>query len=193
MNPVDDEAVIWATIGVQRLTRHESQDAILAFKKSEALTSGKTLKAELQLQQAIAMIDAGQPGPASAILLRLTSTSSTSFIGDRAKAVLAAMKLQNGSLAQGMNLLQSAIASCKQWPESESLRAQADYGLSYLMLGKEQRGISLLDHVHEQFMKRQEYDQANQCLWNIATYYEKTEQVQKLRDVRAKLKQMESL
>ncbi|WP_148618877.1 hypothetical protein [Mariniblastus fucicola] len=189
----NNEAVIWATIGIQRLKRHEAQNAILAFKKSEALISDKVLKSELQMQQALAMIDAGQPGPASAILLRLSSTNSASHIGDRAKAILATLKLQNGSLAQGMNLLQSAMPTCQQWPESERLRAQADYGLSYLMLGKESEGISLLDHVYEQFMKRDEYDQASQCLWNIATYYEKTQQPRKLRVAKAKLKQMESL
>ena len=79
------------------------------------------------MQQALAMIDGGQQGPASAILLRLGSQSS--LLGDRAKAILATLKLQNGSLAQGMNLLQSAIKTSSQWPAHERLRAQADYGL----------------------------------------------------------------
>ena len=108
------EAVVWATVGTQSLKRHESQNAILAFKKAEALVTNPSLKEELQMQQALAMIDGGQQGPASAILLRLSSKSS--LLGDRAKAILATLKLQNGSLAQGMNLLQSAIKTSNQWP-----------------------------------------------------------------------------
>ena len=188
---LDNEAVIWATVGVQCLKRHESQNAILALKKSEALIASRSLKDELQMQQALAMIDGGQPGPASAILLRLSSTDR--LIGDRAQAILATLKLQNGSLAQGMNLLQSAIKTCNQWPRSERLRAQADYGLSYLMRGREEQGIALLNHVHEKFIAIDDIDQANQCLWNIATYYKQTDQTSEYRAALKKLKEMESL
>lgn len=73
------------------------------------------------------MIDGGQPGPASAILIGLGSGENV--LADRARAILASLKLQNGSLAQGMNLLQVAIETSNQWPTSERLRAQADMGL----------------------------------------------------------------
>ena len=43
------------------------------------------------MQQALAMIDSGQQGPASAILLRLGSKPS--LLGDRSKAILATLKL----------------------------------------------------------------------------------------------------
>lgn len=186
----DVEAVVWATIGTQSLKRHESQNAILALKKSEALVvANLSLKEELQMQQALAMIDGGQQGPASAILLRLGSKSS--LLGDRAKAILATLKLQNGSLAQGMNLLQSAIKTSNQWPTSERLRAQADYGLSYLMLGREEEGIALLNQVNDEFVKHKSYGHAAQCLTNIATYYEKTDQRAKHRLAVARIKQLE--
>ena len=185
----DIEAVVWATIGIQSLKRHESQNAILAFKKSEALVSSPSLKEELQMQQALAMINGGQQGPASAILLRLGSQSS--LLGDRAKAILASLKLQNGGLAQGMNLLQSAIKTSRQWPTSERLRAEADYGLAYLMLGREEQGIALLNQVHDGFVKQKSYDHAAQCLENIATYYEKTEQKANHQTAVARIKEME--
>ncbi len=186
----DIEAVVWATIGIQSLKRHESQNAILAFKKSEALVSSRSLKEELQMQQALAMIDGGQQGPASAILLRLGSQSS--LLGDRAKAILASLKLQNGGLAQGMNLLQSAIKTSGQWPTSERLRAEADYGLAYLMLGREEKGIALLNQVHAGFVQQNRYDHASQCLANIATYYEKTDQPAQHRSAVARMKELES-
>lgn len=184
-----DEAVIWATIGTQSLKRHESQNSILAFKKSEALVNGVSLREELQMQQALAMIDGGQQGPASAILLRLGSQPS--LLGDRAKAILATLKLQNGSLAQGMNLLQSAIKTSSQWPVHERLRAQADYGLAYLMRGREEQGIDLLNYVYDEFLKLQSYEDASQCLANIATYYEKTDQKAKHRIAIKKLQSLE--
>jgi hypothetical protein len=184
-----DEAVVWATIGIQSLKRHESQNSILAFKKSEALVNGVSLREELQMQQALAMIDGGQQGPASAILLRLGSQPS--LLGDRAKAILATLKLQNGSLAQGMNLLQSAIKTSSQWPAHERLRAQADYGLAYLMRGREEQGIGLLNYVYDEFIKLQSYEDASQCLANIATYYEKTDQKAKHRIALKKLQSFE--
>jgi tetratricopeptide (TPR) repeat protein len=184
-----DEAVVWATIGIQSLKRHESQNSILAFKKSEALVNGVSLREELQMQQALAMIDGGQQGPASAILLRLGSQPS--LLGDRAKAILATLKLQNGSIAQGMNLLQSAIKTSSQWPIHERLRAQADYGLAYLMRGREEQGIGLLNYVYDEFLKLQSYEDASQCLANIATYYEKTDQKAKHRIALKKLQSLE--
>lgn len=185
----DIEAVVWAIIGTQSLKRHEPQNAILAFKKSEALVSSPSLKEELQMQQALAMINGGQQGPASAILLRLGSKSS--LLGDRAKAILATLKLQNGGLAQGMNLLQSAIKTSNQWPTSERLRAQADYGLAYLMLGREEQGIALLNQVRSEFVKQKSYDHAAQCQANIVTYYEKTDQRSKYKSAVAMLKELE--
>ena len=186
----DSEAVIWAIVGTQSLKRHESQNAILAFKKSEALVGSNSLKEELQMQQALAMIDGGQPGPGSAILLRLGSKST--LLGDRAKAILATLKLQNGSLAQGMNLLQSAIKTSSQWPMAERLRAQADYGLAFLMRGKEEQGIKLLNSVYSQFVAEKSFDHASQCLENIATYYQKTDQTAKYKSIAARMKRLES-
>jgi len=187
----DKEAVVWAIVGTQSLKRHEAQNAILSFKKCEALVSTRSLKEELQMQQALAMVDSGQQGPASAILLRLGS--SKSLVSDRSKAILATMKLQNGSLAQGMNLLQSAIGTSNQWPVAERLRAQADYGLAYLMRGKEKQGITLLNQVYDEFVKQENFEHATQCLSNIAMYYEKTEQTVKYREAIERLESLESL
>ena len=44
------------------------------------------------------------------------------------------------------------------------------------MLGREAQGIALLNQVYDEFLDQKSYDHAAQCLANIATYYEKTEQ-----------------
>ncbi|MEM7784262.1 MAG: hypothetical protein AAF623_12985 [Planctomycetota bacterium] len=187
---VDVESIIWAQIGIQSLQRHEAHNAILSLKKAEALVAGNQLQTELQLQQAMAMIDGGQPGPASAILLRLGSTASMS--GDRAKALLATQKLQQGSLAQGMNLLQSAIASSAQWPDVERLRCQADYALSFLMRGKESQGIKLLNQVQKEFLGLQEFEQSILCLSNMATYYQMVDKTSEYRQTLKRIQMLES-
>ncbi len=189
MNSGDDEAVVWAIIGVQSLTRRESQNAILAFKKSEALATSQLLKNELQMHQAVAMIAGGQHGPASAILLRLSS--SEGLLADRAKAILATMKLQNGSIAQGMNLLQSAIKTSDRWPTNERLRAHADYGLALLMRGREKQGVQLLNQVFDEFAANKSYEHATQCLWNLAKYFQTKEDDAEYQAYVARLQQFE--
>ena len=167
-NVVNNEAVVWATVGLQSLNRHESQNAILAFKKAESLVRNRTLSEELQMQQALAMIDGGTPGPASAILIRLGSGQN--LLADRAKAILATLKLSGGSLAQGMNLLQSAIKTSAQWPTGERLKAEADFGLALLMRGREEEGVALLNQVHQEFLANDLHEHASQCIWNLAKY-----------------------
>lgn len=184
----DGEVMIWAYIGQKSLERSESQNAILAFKKAEAMISSAQAKSEFQLRQAKGMILGGQTGPATAILTRLGSDKTV--FGDRAKSILATLKLQEGSLAQGMNLLQNAIGSAGAWPTDERLSALADYGLAYLMRGNESEGVSLLMNVHGQFIDLKEMDQAEQVLQNLATYYEKTEQPNRHRETIATIKKL---
>ena len=184
------EAAVWALIGLQSLKRHESQNAILALKKSESLARGSKLKEELRLQQAVAMIDGGQPGPASAILIRMSSQKT--MIGDRAKAVLATLKLQNGSLVQGMNLLQDSIKTSRNWPTEERLKAEADFGLALLMRGREREGVQLLNQVCSEFIGLHNHEHATQCLWNLALYFDKTENAGKAEATLARLKKLES-
>ncbi len=185
------EANVWAMIGFQNLLRGEGQNAILAFKKAEAISQDLGNVANLRLQQARAMILAGQPGPASALLIRLISQNEGKVIGDRSQAILASMKLQNGGIAQGLNLLQNSVKSIEQWPLDESLRARADYGLALLMRGHESEGLRVLGDAHQGFARAADYQQAHQCLWNIAKYHEKKDNRNQYRAAVAKLSEFE--
>ena len=49
------------------------------------------------------------------------------------------------------------------------------------MRGREEQGINLLNYVYDEFLKLQNYEDASQCLANIATYYDKTDQKAKHR------------
>jgi hypothetical protein len=168
------EAIVWAVVGVQSLRRHESQSALLAFKKAEALASDPALRSQLLLHQAMTMLDGGQAGPASPLLLRLASEKG--IVADRARAVLGSLKLQHGSTAQGMNLLRSAMSSINEWPLEEQLRAKSDLALGYLIEGDEKRGLPLQDEMCEAFLEANLHNHAVQCLVNQAQYFETTRQ-----------------
>ncbi len=191
LNLTGPDSVLWLAIGLEHLQRAEGQNAVLAFKKAEAVETDKLTIANLHLFQARAIIAAGQLGPASAILFRIISEYDKQPIADRAKAILGAMKLQNGGVAQGINLLQSAIKTVEGWPRDERMRAQADYGLALLIGGREQEGLQLLSQVGSEFESIGDFDQAQQCLWNQAKYFEKTGQSNRHHSATAELSALE--
>lgn len=188
-----DESIVWLAIGLQHNERQEGQNAVLAFKKSEATSLDPAFKNQCHLFQARSMVLAGQPGAASAILIRLISQHEGTPLADRARAILGAMKLQNGAIGQGINLIESSIQTVDQWPRSERLRAQADYGLALLVSGKEDNGLRVLDQVQQEFQSLRLFDDLQQVLWNKAKYFEKTEQSQRLASARDELGALETL
>ncbi len=190
-NQLENEPTVWLTIGIQHLKRNEGQQAILAFKKTEATTRNRDVTNVLHLYQARSLVAAAQPGAASAILFRLISDRKHPLVGDRAKAVLGAMKLQNGAIAQGVNLLNSAIRSADQWPRGERLKGQADHALAMLIRGDDVEGLSLLNQVFQEFKSSGEFEQAHQCLWNKVQYFEQTDQKTLLKKATAELKDFE--
>lgn len=192
MRLTSDESVVWFAIGMQHLRRAEGQNALLAFKKSEAGESNQHTAKVLQLYQARSLVATGQPGAASAILFRMVSDNEGTALADRAKAILASMKLQNGSVVQGLNLVQSAMQSVASWPRDEQTRARADYGLALLMRGQESEGLKQLEMAMVEFEKAGELEQARQCLWNRAKYFEKTQQKEEFRTASRKLTDLES-
>ena len=183
------ESIVWALIGMQSLRRHESQNALLALKKAEALATDPRLKQELLMQQAVAMIDGGQAGPASPVLVRLSSR--TGSISGRARAVLGALKLQHGSLDQGMNLLKSSMRETDEWPQTERLKAQADYGLALLIQGREEEGLATLESVCESFARLGLFSHAVQCLANQVEYFDGSNQPDRLATARERLAQFQ--
>jgi len=190
---LNDEMVIWLTIGLQHLTRGEGQNALLALKKAEATSTDPQIILELRLRQARALMLAAQPGAASAVLIKLITDHADQPLGDRAKAILGAMKLQNGAIGQGVNLLTAAHQSTENWPTGERLRVQADYALALLVRGRENEALPLLDKVHREFLEQGEVLQAQQCLWNKAIYFENTEQKQQHKQTLQDLADFEKL
>ncbi len=187
-----DETVVWFAIAIQHLKRVEGQNAVLAFKKAEAGESNRQTIKALQLHQARGLVAAGQPGAASAILYRLVSENENTPLADRARAILGSMKLQNGSVAQGLNLIKAARSTSESWPTPERLRVQADYALALLMRGRESAGLEELDLAESEFEKSGQFEQLRQCLWNRAKYFEKIGQSDQQRQVSQRLAELET-
>ncbi len=172
----DREAAMWGAVGLFHLDRDEGQSAVLCFKKSEALVNDRQTAAVLQLHQARGLILAGQPGPASSILIRLIAQHADSDVASRAQAVLGAIKVHNGAIAQGQKLLETALAGSAHWPRLERDLAAADLALVKLMTGHAEEGLAELEQAYAAFVAHRAWDHAFQCLWNLARYHELTEQ-----------------
>ena len=169
------EAIVWGAVGLMHLDRDEGQSAVLCFKKAEALIQDRPVAGALQLYQARGLIGAGQPGPASSILIRIIGQHPGADLAGRAQAILGAIKVQNGAIDQGNNLLELALANSDHWPDIERQLAQADLALVKLMSGQTEEGLQGLESAYELFAQSQRWDHAYQCLWNMARFHELTQ------------------
>ena len=184
------ESLVWATIGLQSLIRDEPHNAVLAFKKAEAMVESPATQRAYQWLQARGLIASGQPGPASAILIRLAATEAP--IAAQARGLLGTLKLQNGSVGQGKNLLEMALQGASAIPPSRLLDIRADLGLALLMAGNEADGLKMLAQVRDAYRSAERFDDAYQCLWNEAKYFEMTKQPGKREAALAQLKEIEA-
>jgi hypothetical protein len=165
----NEEAALWIAIGHWRLGRDEPQAALVALKRAESSTSDTYTADRLQLAQTRALIRLGQTGPANAILLRLSS-SADPRTANPALAMLGTLKLQQGSVQQGFNLLRRAVErdTSIQWPERAE--AEADLGLACLLMGDEQAGLHWLHSAQQSWESAGRYESLTQCLENEAAY-----------------------
>lgn len=164
-----EEAPLWVAIGHWRMARNEPQAALVALKRAESSTTDNYTASRLQLAQAKTLASMGQNGPTSAMLIRLTS-STDPRISHPAMAMLGTMKLQQGGLQQGFNLLRRAVEGdpALQWPERAD--AEADLGLAYLLMGDEDAGLRHLHAAQQAWELSSQHEPLVQCLENEAAY-----------------------
>jgi tetratricopeptide (TPR) repeat protein len=181
-----DEGPLWIAIGHWRLARNEPQAALVALKRAESSTSDNYTADRLQLSQAKTLASMGQAGPASAILIRLSS-SADSRISHPALAMLGTMKLQQGGVQQGFNLLRRAVEAdpALQWPERAD--AEADLGLAYLLMGDENTGLRCLHAAQHAWESSGQYEPLVQCLENEAAYFDQAKKKDLAESVRKRL------
>ena len=184
-----DEAPLWTVIGHGRLARNESQAALVAFKRAESMTSNLLAVGRLQIAEARALVRLGQSAAATAMLIGLAGQNDPQ-IGRPAMALLGTLKLSQGAVQQGFNLLHSAVEqdTTLVWPERT--QAEADLGLAYLMMGDETTGLRWLHEAEQGFESAGQREALMQSLENEAAYLEQAKQQDLAKAVRKRLESL---
>jgi hypothetical protein len=185
------EASLWTNIGLWRLARTESQAALVALKRAESMTSDAIAVSQLRRSEAKALVLLGQAPTASAMLIAMAGDANPQ-VSRPAMAMLGTLKLQQGSVQQGFNLLHKAVeedAAC-QWFERAG--AEADLGLAYLMSGDEPAGFRWLHEAQQNFEAAGQREQLVQCLENEAAYLEQAKKDDLAKAVRKRLELLQA-
>ncbi len=183
---LSDEAPLWTVIGHARLARGESQAALVAMKRAESMTGNPLAAGRLQLAETRALLRLGQSSAASGMLIGLAGQSDPQ-IARPALALLGALKLSQGAVQQGFNLLHSAVEedSALAWPGRA--QAEADLGLAYLMMGDEVVGLRWLHGAQQTFESAGQREELAQSLENEAAYLEQAKKSELAQAVRKRL------
>lgn len=144
---VIDRAALRTAIGRWRLGRGEAGPALLAFKQAQAmlpeasaLRAGPLAEQRLRLEQARALAQLGQRGPAHALLIDLEREPATQR---SALGLLGAMALAAGDLGRARATLRKALSGgSSDWPGRR--QAVADATLTALLAGEPEAHRALL-------------------------------------------------
>jgi hypothetical protein len=185
------EAVLWTNIGHWRLARSESQAALVALKRAESTAGDPATAGLLRLAEAKTLIRMGQAATASAMFIALAGDANPR-ISHPAMAMLGTLKLKQGSVQQGFNLLHRAVESDLScvWPERA--QAEADLGLAYLMSGDEAAGLRWLHNAQQSFEAVGDREQLVQCLENEVAYLVQAKKDDLAKAVRKRLELLQS-
>ena len=166
-----NEAEVWVTIGLGRLVRNEPQAALAALKRAESMTVHPVAADRLRLLETKALVRLGQEAAATALLVNLASNNDV-VVACSASAMLGSLRLQQGSVLQGLQLLRRAVETNANvlWPERTE--AMADLGLAYLLAGDEMSGLRWLHVAQQEFEGSGDRDSLKQSLENEVAYLE---------------------
>ena len=184
-----DETQLWAQLGKWRLDRGETQSALLAFKRAEALAQDRGSREYLQLQQAKALLQLDQRASALAILAILAEDPQCTVAGPTL-ATLGSIKLKEGNRQHALALLQAAVEGHPgKWASRPE--AEANLGLAYLMNGDEPKGLRCLHEAQAHFQTQHANDMLVQCLANEANYLERVNKKDQADRVRTQIQSLE--
>jgi len=187
----NEEAPIWIAIGHWRLGREESQAALVALKRAEVTTSDAYATSRLQLSQARALVRLGQQPAATAMLIHAASNNDPR-LARPATALLGTIKLQQGAIQPGFNLLRRAVEEDPgfYWPERAD--AEADLGLAYLLMGDEDAGLHWLHVAQQGFEAAAQQEALLQCLENELAWLEQAKKKELAAAVRKRLESLQT-
>jgi len=185
------ECLLWSVIGHARLDRHDSQGALVAFKKSESLARSPVNADRWQIAQAKALVGLGQSAAATALLMKHVEHQDPG-ISQPALALLGTIKLQSSQATVGLALLRKAHETFPDaiWPGQ--MEARADLGLACLMCGDEASGLRELHSVQQLFEQRGDVAQLLKLLNNEAAWHDARKQRDESDSLKALIAQVEA-
>jgi len=186
-----EEAPIWISIGHWRLAREESQAALVALKRAEVTTTDPFAAARLHLAEAKALVRLGQQPAATAMLIHAAS-SNDPRMARPATALLGTIKLQEGSIQPGFNLLHRAVEEDPGFTWPERADAEADLGLAYLLMGDEEHGLQWLHVAQQEFEATAQQESLLQCLENELAWLEQGKKKELAAAVRKRLESLQT-
>lgn len=176
---------LWSCIGQWRMDRGDAQNALLAFKRAEALSSSLEVASWLRLEEAKAMMMMEQTPAATAILVKEASRKDGSPSSLAAMSELGVQRVHGGAVNQGLALLRESLEANPDcdWPGRAA--AESDLGLSYLLVGDETSGLRWLHKSRERFKAAGDVEAVAQSLWNEARYFENAKNNSKVKELEA--------
>ena len=185
-----DEAWLWAHLGRWHLDRSEPQAALAACKRAEGLNLDKNFQDQMQLLQARALIQLQQRDAAMALLAGLGGSPNRAA-APPALAMLASLRLTDGSAAQALTLLKKAVeeSPSPDWPGRGE--AEADLGLACLMTGDEASGLRWLHSGQQHFEAERDHELLLLSLDNEARYFEHSHKPEEAARKRQRMKVLE--
>ena len=173
LSSVQSEAIVWSYVGVLSMRCDLPQAALVAFKRGELGLTGQE-QGWLRLAQAHALTQVGQ-AQAAVMLLGTLANEADPTLKQAAQATLGSVRASNGSIEQGLALLERSLTelAAEQWSGQAAYRA--DLGLAYLMVGRSQQGLEQLHLAQHQFQTSGDWVALVQSLENEAKFHEATE------------------
>jgi hypothetical protein len=166
------EARLWQSIGQWRLNRHETQAALVAFKRAETMTRDPETQARIQLASAAALLALEQRPAAISVLAKLGASETSA--APSALGLLGGIKLEEGSAQQAFAMLKRAVEMGGEHEWHGRAEAEANLGLCYLIFGDENSGLRMLHAAQQRFEAAGQTAMLNLSLENEAAYFDKT-------------------
>ncbi len=184
------EVAVWTSVGRAHLQRGEPRLALVAFKRAEAWAAGNHQRDELQLLEAEALAQLKQTTAALAILSGLSKKPER--ISCPALAMVGSLRLQAGSVQQGLLILRRAVEEHEgfDWPDRGE--AEANLGLAYLMANDEASGLRWLHAAERRFEADGDIASLRQALENEANFLEQADKHLEASEVRKRLKLLDN-
>ncbi len=189
--PGAPETCLWNAVGSWYLDRGHHQAALLSFKRAEGMATMAGAQAYLRFRQARCLALLDQVGAATAVLVTIASDKQSPMMRP-AMGMLGSLRLQSGSLPQGLNLLRKSVegADTVDWPDRP--QAEADLGLAYLMVGDETQGFKWLHQAQKRFEARGDFESLTLALENEAGFFTQAKKNSEATALRERIAQLET-